>query len=178
MILGIKVNSFVDVITNSSSELFICNTDKTVETVRDILKNLLEDFNQSNMYSYTFEECFGSIAVVDGVNNTGEPYIDDLPYNFDAALDKRREQILWCICEHELDKNSDWSKKPYHEKIDAVESVVKIRMNAYKREIALSNVISEQSNLPSWWFTRISDHFKWRLVVMENLLFIQILSRC
>lgn len=33
----ISIHSFVDVITNSSTELFICDTDKSVETVRDIV---------------------------------------------------------------------------------------------------------------------------------------------
>lgn len=38
--LIIKTHSFVDLITNSSSELFICDTNKEIEVVKDILKEL------------------------------------------------------------------------------------------------------------------------------------------
>ena len=35
----IGTHSFVDVITNSSTELFVCDTEKTIEAVKQILKN-------------------------------------------------------------------------------------------------------------------------------------------
>jgi len=36
----ISVHSFVDVITNSSTELFVCDTDKSVETVRAMVDEM------------------------------------------------------------------------------------------------------------------------------------------
>lgn len=41
-ILTISAHSFVDLITNSSSELFVCEGDKTIEAVKDILTKLVE----------------------------------------------------------------------------------------------------------------------------------------
>jgi len=42
-ILVIKVHSFIDVITNSSSELFVVKDKKqTVETIREILSEIIE----------------------------------------------------------------------------------------------------------------------------------------
>lgn len=38
----ITTHSFVSLITNSSSEIFICDTDKTIETIKDILTDLAE----------------------------------------------------------------------------------------------------------------------------------------
>jgi hypothetical protein len=42
---AINLHSFVDLITNSSSELFVCDTDKSVDTVKTILKKLVELYN-------------------------------------------------------------------------------------------------------------------------------------
>ena len=43
-LLSISSHSFVDLITNSSSELFVCDGRKTVEAVKEILQILLEGF--------------------------------------------------------------------------------------------------------------------------------------
>lgn len=45
MKLVIPVHSFVDLITNSSSELFVCNTDKSVEAVKETLIELIKAYN-------------------------------------------------------------------------------------------------------------------------------------
>jgi len=41
----IKIHSFIDVITQRSTELFICDTDKTVEFVREVLQSYLNAIN-------------------------------------------------------------------------------------------------------------------------------------
>lgn len=56
--IAINIHSFVDVITNSSTELFVCNTDKSVDMVADILREKLEQFNTLNDTNHTFEETF------------------------------------------------------------------------------------------------------------------------
>ena len=43
----IKTHSFIDVITNSSSELFVKEADKSVEVIEDILQKLLDVTNIS-----------------------------------------------------------------------------------------------------------------------------------
>lgn len=45
-VIKIETHSFVDVITNSSTELFVCNTDKSVEMVKEILTEKYESFNK------------------------------------------------------------------------------------------------------------------------------------
>jgi len=60
----INKHSFVDLITNSSSELFVCNTKKTVEMVESLLRKLLETHNElgemPNAYTFSFN-CFSKI---------------------------------------------------------------------------------------------------------------------
>ena len=57
-IVIINPHSIVDVITNSSTELFIIPTDKTVEFVKEILQEAINLHNKTNGTSYTFDEIF------------------------------------------------------------------------------------------------------------------------
>lgn len=51
----IKFHSFVDVITNSSTELFVCNTDKTIEAVKEILKKIIDGYNMMSDSNYSMD---------------------------------------------------------------------------------------------------------------------------
>jgi len=71
MFLLPKIHSFIDVITNSSSELFIFKTDKTVDTLKEILKESLDNYNISpnpdngpNPDFESFETAFGNIFII------------------------------------------------------------------------------------------------------------------
>lgn len=45
--MKLNVHSIIDVITNSSTEMFICNTDKTVEVVKELLDAILSAYNKA-----------------------------------------------------------------------------------------------------------------------------------
>ena len=45
----VKIHSVVDVITNSSTELFVCNTKESLQIVNDILQNILDEYNMENV---------------------------------------------------------------------------------------------------------------------------------
>ena len=45
-ILSLKPHSFIDVITNSSTELFVCNTDKTIKVTKEILQKKWDAFRE------------------------------------------------------------------------------------------------------------------------------------
>jgi hypothetical protein len=60
----INTHSFSSLVTNSSSELFICDTQKSVEMVRELLQKLLKNHNELiGQDIYKFDECFGNIEV-------------------------------------------------------------------------------------------------------------------
>lgn len=63
MKIVINCVSFVSLITNSSSEIFVCNTDKTVEFIKDVLEDLLKTYNKVSGEERTFESCFAPIKV-------------------------------------------------------------------------------------------------------------------
>ena len=56
--IAINMHSFVDVITNSSTELFVCNTDKSIEQIEGILREILETYNKENGTTQSYEDSF------------------------------------------------------------------------------------------------------------------------
>jgi len=54
-ICAIKLHSAVDLITNSSTELFVCDTDKEIEIVKEILERILVGYNMMEQTCYTME---------------------------------------------------------------------------------------------------------------------------
>ncbi len=62
-ILIIRPHSFVDLITNSSSELFVCSTDKTVEAVKEIIEKLIAMHGELSGSRGDFTSMFGAIEV-------------------------------------------------------------------------------------------------------------------
>ena len=65
--LAINIQSFIDVITNSSTELFICDTQKSAETVDEMLK-AMGIFGYENPWVFSIKEYTKSTQ---DENNTG-----------------------------------------------------------------------------------------------------------
>jgi len=51
----ISVHSFVDVITNSSTELFVCDTDKSIDVVRAMVDEMQDKY--PNEYGHRLSTC-------------------------------------------------------------------------------------------------------------------------
>jgi len=62
-LLVISTHSFVDLITNSSTELYVCKGDKTIDAVTEILKKLLEGHNNITGQNKTFNDCFKPLTI-------------------------------------------------------------------------------------------------------------------
>lgn len=83
--LIINTHSFIDVITNSSSELFICDTDKSIEFVKEILQSMINTYNVANPNNQiTYKECFRDPYYAkddfDALLNWIEYYVDTYPF--------------------------------------------------------------------------------------------------
>jgi hypothetical protein len=72
----LTVHSFVDLITNSSTEIYVEATEKTIESVKDIINNLL-GFASSN---HTADDLFEFTLVDEDKENYGEDYERDNGY--------------------------------------------------------------------------------------------------
>ena len=74
-VFTIALHSSVDVITNSSSEIFICSTNNSLEDVKEILQSLLDIHHKADpYYGNNFDDVFGEIYVLDESNV--DSYID------------------------------------------------------------------------------------------------------
>lgn len=83
----IDVHSIVDVITNSSTELFIINKDKTVELVKDILCSAIQLHNKATGETYVYEDMFLEPVVCDPNQEIYEyGYGDDYKSKFAEAI--------------------------------------------------------------------------------------------
>jgi hypothetical protein len=76
----INKHSFVSLITNSSSELFVCDTKKTLDAVKDILVEFLNTHNKLQDSNYNFESCFQ------------EPLIADYSFDYDKFPENLRAE--------------------------------------------------------------------------------------
>jgi len=83
--IAIKIHSFVDVITNSSTELFMCNKKKSVKQVKKILKELVDHYND---------------GVKKGFSDSGETSID----NF----------LVYIYTQEKYNKSVENAKEKYH----------------------------------------------------------------
>lgn len=54
----ISIHSMVDLITNSSTELFVLDTDKSLEIVKEILQSAIDLNNKANNLSKSFSDIF------------------------------------------------------------------------------------------------------------------------
>ena len=140
--LLISTHSLVDVITNSSSELFVCDSDKSAEFVKDFLIDSLYRYNLENSSSKAFDDCFGEILKVDESNfdEFFNEYIVDWDYSNwkwkGEGIDELITQYKW---EREYRKDNGLEYKPWNDKANEkfnnkIDKQVSKAWNAYLDE--------------------------------------------
>lgn len=90
-IFKIKIHSFVDLITNSSTEIFVRADEKTIQTVKDLIDTLLK-LGNSNLKA---DDLFEFQLVLDGYDfikdeDGNTEYIE----NVNLLVDPRRNKIM------------------------------------------------------------------------------------
>jgi len=80
----ITISSFVDLITNSSSELFVCDTKKSLKAVKGIIEKIITNYYEEQ--DLPVPEIWGNIF--------REPYFAESDFNLDTYPDKRDIQIV------------------------------------------------------------------------------------
>jgi hypothetical protein len=67
-VILVETHSLVDVITNSSSELFVCDTDKSIGFVKTFLENALDTYNMGSETNIHFKQAFQEPYKIDESN--------------------------------------------------------------------------------------------------------------
>ena len=83
MILIINIHSFIDLITNSSTELFVLDTDKSLEVVKDILQEAINLHNKIDGSNLKFEDVFEEPYI-----GSGYTALDDWNDVYTSKIDK------------------------------------------------------------------------------------------
>jgi hypothetical protein len=114
-ILKISTHSFVDLITNSSSELFVCNGDKSVKTVKEIInqifENELEPEYQEEWYKEELESHKGATpAMIWGEMFSDEIIVANRDFDINTYPDK---EDLIIIGAEEYDRQH-WDRENEH----------------------------------------------------------------
>ena len=78
----IKIHSFVDLITNSSSEVFVTATEKTVDTVKSLVNNIL----QAGGSLIKADDLFEFVTIVQGED---EETYDEVEYDLSTPEGKK-----------------------------------------------------------------------------------------
>lgn len=86
LIIKIDLHSVIDVITNSSTEIFVCDTDKSLRMVKQILQELLDWYSK---YSDYYD---GEIVPFDDVFR--EPYISAGKEHFPPIADVELGKVI------------------------------------------------------------------------------------
>ncbi len=118
-IIIVKPHSTIDVITNSSSELFICKTNKTVKQVKEILEELLKLYNKMSGAEYTFEQCFGGVYQLENKSEVLD-YLMEISI-YEVGLDFSGYQHKTTYEEKakmQERKENDWINKEYNNNLD------------------------------------------------------------
>lgn len=72
--LTIPIHSFVDLITNSSSEVFVCATEKTISTIHEAINHILKASNQPQLRSEQLFDIKLAVRVDDQYNSETKKY--------------------------------------------------------------------------------------------------------
>lgn len=139
----ISTHSFVDVITNSSSELFICETKKSVDAVKQVVEKLAEMYNEQSdmsergcssisidrLWKDVFKEPFASpysfnLEDYPNIDEYRKVFGDERSYGYFRGMDKSVHPIK-STCDLQLavwleknpapkwPKNTDYKSKEY-----------------------------------------------------------------
>lgn len=152
MVFVIKTDHMVDVITNSSSELFVIKNNEDYDTVKGIINSFLknDDFDEDHYDTRerTVDSIFSTFVKIEP-GKTSDTFVDDLPTNEDEAFEKARLDL---IGDEVYKKYSDLE---YHE-IDwnKIDRETDAKFKQYQREVKLSSLNGTKPNVPKWFLNK------------------------
>ncbi len=160
-LLIIDIHSFIDVITNSSSELFICDTKKSVESVKEALESFLIAYNTGNEMDYSFEAVFGKIDIIteENAENIFTTY---------AGYENPETQSHCFFINNSLFTEEFWNNYPFYEDFEnysefekSEKKWIKERLQEFLKIMKGRIFIysSDDNSIPSELFDLIEDSF-------------------
>jgi hypothetical protein len=154
-VLIFKPHSFIDVITNSSSELFVCKTKQSLESVKELLQEMINLHNRLYGDNFSFDDSFGSIYRL----------------NTESDVKKHLKDMVWWDNDYpdipypENMDNNDEAWKEYNSKVDsAADKIIKENMKKEMQEYLGCIIIESRTDnsIPYGIFDLIENEFNAR----------------
>ena len=79
-IVILSPHSFIDVITNSSSELFVGDSGKSIDLIKEIIQNFLDAYNKADDSTYKLED----IMIVYKIDESNAELMAEMLMDWDA----------------------------------------------------------------------------------------------
>lgn len=158
----INPHSFVDVITNSSTELFVCDTKKEISFIKEALKEMLKLYNKLHDAKFTYKDCFKDPVIVyknkvDVVNNLteGACYGHMPKTKKDALINGRKHKIEYdFVDKYDIKQKSGESREDY----------------LVRQEECYKNVYKKfEKDPPDWWDNPFDDFYDYDRLNIEEL---------
>jgi len=139
-IIVINPHSFVDVITNSSTELFVCPEQKSIESVKEIISEVMPKLSWYEVREPTERELFIANNINSFIKEKWNEWYDYYNYFLPKSLIKQWEKFWY--------KKDDWR--------------IEVYINWYEKNITKTSIIIEwdwDNSLPYEYFDLIESTF-------------------
>ena len=149
----INPHSFVDVITNSSTELFVCDTNKSVELVKEILAS------NSDLYGYNEPFLFSIKEYRKNKNNY--PFIDGWFKDADDYNDIKESRL------EIIEYGQNYNQSEYRDRLHKNSIGEDGRWNFELKKLEVEKIyteIEQQSIKPKWWDNAIQNTFPYNSI--------------
>lgn len=98
IIFVLRPHSIIDVITNSSTELFVLDTDKSLDFVKEILESAIQLHNKINKSHLKFKDVFDEPYIQEGDSKI-DGWDINIPDKSIVIYSARDNSVPWWICD-------------------------------------------------------------------------------
>lgn len=144
----VNPHSCVDLITNSSSELFIGKNDQGIEFVKETLTEMLKEYNEETADDLSFDSVFGDVKVVTDYNDLLETILY-FGYHHSSLLKGMKPIPVY-----------DYESDDTYEEFKAERSIwIAKHLDKFKQRIQGSIIIesADDNSIPFDLFDKIED---------------------
>lgn len=172
-LIVIKPHSFVDVITNSSTELFVCDAGRDVETVKEILDNVIKGYNimTGGNVSYDdifkFPKMFNLKEFHEWKKSEERPYRGDFNTVDGWFADDSCEEGIKDLRKSFIEFGPSSSRSEYHQRIiDAATKNGKFDRELNDKEVdrIYDEIVAKVESKPYWWDEPWKYHYSGKCV--------------
>jgi len=171
-LIVIKPHSFIDVITNSSTELFVCDAGRDVETVKEILDNIIKGYNIMTGGNVSYDDFFKfptlfNLKEFQEWKKSERSYRSDFNTVAGWFADNTSEEDIMELRKSFIEYGTTNSRSDFHQRIiDAATKNGKFdsKLNDAEIDKIYDEIITGVESKPYWWNEPWKYHYSEKCV--------------